>query len=186
MSITGDDLIRLYRKQPLPISCAAVALLFGLATYYRMDLLPAAEEELARVTKLGERQSTNIRNAAQLDEHYNALVAVNKAIAARVIRAGDLAQNSRYFYKIEAECGVRLLDLRPTSVAAKGKGLYIPVGYAVTVDGDYSNLIAFLTALETGTHFCRVMSVSIKNDSVPGGEPKPMSMTLTIDLLGTL
>lgn len=187
MSLTGQNLIALFKKHPIGIGCGLVAFAFAGAGYYRMDLVPAAETLLEQRTNEGEKLKNNIKNSVQLKEQYEALVAANREIASRAIRMGALTTNLQYFYRIEAETGTKLIDVRQLAPApVKGPApKYLRIPYAMSVQGSYANVLNFLRKVEAGTHFCRVVSASI--NPVPSGTdvtPGAVTLTLSLEVLG--
>jgi len=114
-----------------------------------------------------------------------ALISSNAQTDSRLVSSADLATNLGYFYKMEADAGVKLLDLRQASPAkSAAKSTYLPVGYTVAVQGEYKKVITFLQKVETGDHFCRVLSASF---SAKAGEPADTStitLSLSLELLG--
>ena len=97
---------------------------------------------------------------------------------ARLIRASDIGINQQYFYRLETESGVKLVDLRQ---GARGtpKGGTVPISFTVSAQGDYAQVLAFLRALENGAHFCRVQS-----GSCSGPRKGPVTVALNLELLG--
>lgn len=182
---TPDDIMAFIKTNPIGFICAAVALAFGGAIYYRSSELPQTTALLEQKSKEGARLAANVRNSARLPEQIAAMTAATKAIEGRLVRPGELAQNLQYFYRLEAETGVKLTDLRQlTATAPRGAkpGTSFGVGFAVTVQGDYRTLLEFMRRLEQGTHYCRVMSASI---ALAGPErTSPLTLALGLELLG--
>lgn len=184
MSLTGQDLVALFKKHPIGISCGLAAFVFAGASYYRMDLIPAAEALLEQRTSEGEKLKNNLKNSVLLKEQHDALVAANREIASRAIRMGALTTNLQYFYRIEAETETKLIDVRQLAPApVKGPApKYLRIPYSLSVQGDYAKIISFLRKLETGSHFCRVTSATI--NPVPSGSPGSVTLTLSLEVLG--
>ena len=110
------------------------------------------------------------------------IVAVNKAIDARIVRASQYAKNLQYFYKLEAENEVKLLDVRQNPVPKNTKTLYVGIPYNVNIQGPYKNVMAFLQRLEKGKHFCRINGASFTK--FVGTGDGSMTLALSLDLLG--
>lgn len=184
MSLTGQDLVALFKKHPIGIGCGLAAFVLAGASYYRMDLIPAAETLLEQRADEGEKLKNNIKNSVLLKEQHDALVAANREIGSRAIRLGALTTNLQYFYRIEAETETKLIDVRQLAPApVKGpQPKYLRVPYSLSVQGNYSNVINFLRKLETGSHFCRVTSATIA--PIPTGEPGSVTLTLSLQILG--
>jgi len=133
---------------------------------------------------LGERIDANLKNGAQLADQYAALAAARKEIESRLIHADEIAKNLQFFYKLEAETGVKLVDLRqstagPGAKPSKSKSFYRSVGYVVAVRGDYVRILDFIRRLESGQRFCRIMTATM---GVGAGTEKERASEMTINL----
>ena len=173
------------KKHPIGVASAVCCLICAFLLYYRAGLID--EEQTAFDAKSVEALNiaTNIRNSANLPEQLAEIEAMSKEFEGRLVRAGQLAVNLQYFYKLEAENEVKLLDLRPGNVAGKGgKSLYVGIPYAVAVQGGYKQVLAFLQRLEAGRHFCRFNNVNLTKASSDSRSDQ-ITLTLSIELLGT-
>ncbi|HEY0946569.1 MAG TPA: hypothetical protein VGD81_14925 [Opitutaceae bacterium] len=200
MSLTGQDLAAAFKKRPISLGSALAALVFGAATYYRSAAVPEMESLLEQRTTEGERLKNNIKYSALLDDQLAALMAANRDIQERSVRPVERAKNYQYFYKMEADTGVKLLDLRQMELPAAGgarpgtppkgpKPTYVGVPYSVAVQGTYPQVLNFLRRLESGLHFCRLLNASVstarnQNETTDSG-PTPITLSLTLELLGT-
>lgn len=185
--MTGSDLIGIGRRHPFLSVCLGLTLGLAAAAYFRSDLIPEAEAELAQKTAEADKHASNASNAAQLKEQLAALVAANKEIDARVIRAGQLGVNYQFFYKIIAESGVKQVDLRqsPVTAAAAAKASkagFVPVAFTVAVQGDFRQVLHFLRLLESGARYGRVNGATFSQ--VAGERGGAISLTLNLELLG--
>jgi hypothetical protein len=182
--MTNEEMALFLRKNAISVSCAVVSLLIGVTLYYRSDALPDAEKVLATKAEAGELLAANIEDSAQLREQHATLVASNNAIADRMIRVGQLAENLQYFYRLESETGTKLTDPRqnpwnPPKNAAKLN--YTVVNFQLTAQGDYPQVIDLLRKLEDGEHFCRVNTCLLRPTATSRGGP--ISMVLSLDLM---
>lgn len=183
----------LVKKFPVGSSALVVGLITLAALIFRYLDVATLQETHDKTAAEGQRLASNISHAGQLSEQTQVLEAANAIIAGRLINPSDLAINLQYFYKLEAESGVKLIDTRPVDTRARAKaavkGSYTPVQYVVSLQGGYGRVLAFLRKLEHGTHFCRVISSSISetqgDQEKTGGEKNSeMVMSLTVELLG--
>lgn len=182
--MTNAELFAFVRKNPIGIGCGFLAVALGAAIYFRSDRVPESEAELEQKSSEAERYKNNLKNATQLQEHYDALVAVNKAVDARIVRYSRLGMNLQYFYNLESETGVKLTtDPRISPPVAKKdpKAAYFSIPVNLSVQGSYPQLLAFMRRLENGTHFCRVLTVSMAG---AGDRNSPLSLGITLELLG--
>jgi hypothetical protein len=186
--MTNEELVAFLRKNLIAVICVAATIGIGFTIYYRSDALPDAEKVLADKTKEGELLAANIEDSNQLKEQQAAMVDANQVIADRMIQVGQLADNLQYFYRLESETGIKILDLRQNAWSPPGKGaaktFYTPVGFQVSAQGDYPKVLDLLRRLETGEHYCRVTSCDLKptNAETRGGD---LVVALNLELLGT-
>jgi len=183
--MTSADLIALVRKNPVSFGSGLIAVVLGLAIYFRSADLPAAAALLEQKATEGTRLANNVRYGAQLTEQLAALTAAGREIEGHLVRGSDLANNLQYFYRLEAETGTKLIELRqnPSSTSAKGaKGSFAGVSFSVSLQGDYPVILDFLRRLENGARYCRVISANI---AIVGPDRNtPLKLALNVELLG--
>ena len=184
--MTNAELIAFLRKNVICVVCVLLSIAIAVTIYLRSGLLPEAERTLAEKSKQGELILANIEDAHQLKEQHAALVAANQAIANRMIRVGQLAENLQYFYRLESETKTKLTDPRQVAWTPPPKNApkttYTSVGFAITAQGTFAQLMDLLRRLENGEHYCRVITCNLR----PTGEQRgsPLMMTLNLELLG--
>ena len=184
--MTNKDVIAFVKKNPIGVGCGVLALALAAGIYLRGDNLPAAQTQLEQIAKEGDRLATNIKNAARLEEQLAALTAAEKQIDPRIVHGSELAKNLQYFYKLEADTGTKLSDLRQISSGALVKGqktIFTSVSFSFSVQGEYPALLDCLRRLEHGTYFCRVVTanVTVPNETDRSG---PLKLNLVVELLG--
>jgi hypothetical protein len=187
--MAGEQILATLKANPISVACGALALALGVGIYFRSDRVPEAEALLDQKASLGERIGANINNGVGLAEQTAALAAARQQIDSRLIHPDELAKNLQFFYKLEAETGTKLIDLRQNANqprgATRGKPGYIGVGYALTVRGDYIRLLDFLRRLESRQRFCRIMTASVAvNGSSPSERANELTLNLALELLG--
>jgi hypothetical protein len=183
MAISQKQVIAFIKKNPIGFGCGALCLMLAAAMYYRSDLVPAAEAELEQQSSEAERLASNLKNAAQLQEQLDAMIAAGKQVEARLVQPGDLAKNQQYFYRLEAETGTKI-DCHQNGLSAEKdrKTLYLSVPYSVTVQGDYAQILNLLRRLESGAHYCRVLGATLVAVGGGAGEASDGALTLTLNL----
>jgi Tfp pilus assembly protein PilO len=180
--MTFDDLIARIKKQPIGFACAVICLLSGGWLYFRSGEIDARQEEYRAKSEQAAKFISNVGVSKNLPEQVTELQVVTKEIDGRLVRAGQLAVNLQYFYKLEAENEVKLLDVRQNPVPKNTKTLYVGIPYNVNIQGPYKNVMAFLQRLEKGRHFCRINSASFTKFA--GGSDSSMTLALSLELLG--
>lgn len=183
MSVTTEKLREIIQKHPISIGCGVVALVLLGIVYFRSGAATAYSTELEQKTAEASRLAMNLKNSTQLKEHLEAVVAAGKGIEGRMIKADDLTTNRQYFYRLESDTGIKLLDLRQSPSTKKdAKSTYTPTAFSVNVQGEYTQLLTFLRQLERGPRFCRVLSASCNSAPERG---QLLVLSLSLELLGT-
>ncbi len=182
--MSNAELFAFVRKNPISLGCGALALVLAGAAYFRSDAIPESEAELTRKSAEGERLAANLKNGTQLPEHLDALVAANKIIDSRIVRASQLGKNLQYFYKLEGDTGVKLVTdprIAPPLAKKDPQAAYVSIPCNLSVQGNLPQLLAFLRGLESGTHFARVQNVALTSSA---DRNAPLSLSLNLELLG--
>ena len=179
--MAAEPLVATLKANPISVACGALALTLVAGIYLRSTRVPESEALLEQKATQGERIDANLKNGIQLSEQYAAITAARKEIDARLIKSDEIAKNLQFFYKLEAETGVKLVDLSQSTQgrASASKTSYRGVAYLVAVRGDYVRILEFLRRLESRQRFCRVMTATV---GVGGGTERERSGDLTINL----
>tara|TARA_R110002050_G_scaffold21431_4_gene59345 strand:- start:63 stop:641 length:579 start_codon:yes stop_codon:yes gene_type:complete len=189
MSLTSQDIVTAFKKHPVGFSCGLVAVLLAIGLYVRSGTIPELETTLEERTAVGEKGQNNIKNSALLDEQLAAMEGAVAQINARAIDRSALADNLQYFYQLEAEYGIKIVELRPESVSvSKTQATYVEAPFVLGAQGTYRQLLTLLRAIEKGRRFARVDTARFSPSSGPAsisaanGEPV-LLMTLNLKLL---
>jgi hypothetical protein len=184
------DLIAGLKKHPTGYACGLLCLICGVRLYFQSSELVDKQAEYETKSATAALILANVGNSAKLTEQTAEIQALTKEMEGRLMRAGQLAVNLQYFYKLEAENEVKLNDVRQGALAKSTgtKTLYIGVPYIVAVQGSFSHIMAFLQKLENGRHFCRFSSAIIAtsggaNYAATQANPD-MTLTLNLEILG--
>lgn len=186
MSVSNEQLLAFVKKNPIGVGCGVLSLLMAAAIYLRSDKLPAAQAVLDQKSTEADRHAINVRYAVQLKEQMDALNTADHAIDTRLVRAAQLATNTQYFYRLESDTGVKLINIfqnTTTAQAAKAtKNNFVPIAFTLTAQGSYAQLLDLLHRLENGVHYCRILSAT--TSKVGNGDNDVLSLNLSLELLG--
>ncbi len=187
--MTSADLLALFKKQPIGFSCAALSLILMALLYFRSDQIPENQGIADAKAAEAAQVLSNTRHAEGLVKQVEQMQVFGKEVESRLIRAGQLGINLQYFYKLEAENQVKLLDVRQGVPPKISKGLYVGIPYTLAVQGSFKQVVAFLQHLENGPHFCRFTSATYSKSAsasvdVPSGAAGGVTLNLTLELLG--
>lgn len=189
--MTSADLLAMIKKQPVGFACGLLCLICAGLLYFRGGKI--AENRAVFETKSAEatRILANVRNSEKLADQVVEIQALSKEMESRLVRAGQLAVNLQYFYKLEAETEVKLLDVRQGAMPKAAKTLYTGIPFNVSVQGSFKQVLAFLQKLENGPHFCRFSSVNYTklasvaaSRSSGGGDLSAITLSINLELLG--
>jgi hypothetical protein len=188
--MAAEPIVATLKANPISVACGALALTLAVGIYLRSSRVPEGEALLDKKATLGERIDANLKNGVQLADQFAAISASRKEIETRLVHPDELAKNLQFFYKLEAETGTKLVDLRQNPAppaakgAAKGKTFYKGVGYTLSVRGDYTRILDFLRRLESGQRFCRVLSASVGIGGSDKDRGNELTINLSLELLG--
>lgn len=183
--MTKDELVTFCRKNWISVAAGGLSLLLAGWVYYRSDAIPELEAALAQKSAEAERLALNDKYAKDLKEQVEALETANKEIDTRIVRASQVGTNTQYFYKLESDTGVKMVDFRPLAIAPPAKGskaIFTPVGFNVSVQGTLPQVLDFLRQLESGKRYSRVLTASLSG--TPTNRKGPLTLSLTVELLG--
>lgn len=186
--MTTQDLTEKIQRYPVPTSCAVIVIVCFFAFYLRMNLLTDLEIENDDVQRQMQQVEQNITHGKTLANDIAQMKAKTAELDARIIRPAELATNLKYFYEIEANTHVTIVDLRQSIPApAKGaaKTILGAVDYSVLVNGRFDQAISYLNELEHGRHIFRIDSLNLQRGSSDRAAPSatPLSMSLNLQLL---
>ena len=190
--MTGADLLAMIKKQPIAFGAGLVFIVCLVVYYFEMDAVTDARTTFEEKDTQARRIAENVRHANGLAEQTAEMQELGKQFDARMVRASQLATNLQFFYRLENETGVKLLDVRQNPVApvrAKGpKSAYVAVPFSVNVEGTYPQILAFLRRVEAGPGFARFATVTVNKSVGPrGGEAMQsdrLTASFTVEMLG--
>lgn len=181
--MNSAELVATFKKQPIGFACGAICVVCAVLLYFRGDKIEENQAEFKAKSAEATKILDNVRNSEKLPAQVAETQALAKEMESRLIRAGQLAVNLQYFYKLEAETEVKLLDIRQGTLPKGGKTLYMGIPFNVAVTGSFKQVLLFLQKLETGPHFCHFLSVNFVKAAGTSGTAG-ITLTLNIELLG--
>ena len=185
--MTSADLIATLKKHPIGFACGAICLVCAGLLYVRSSKIDENQAEYEAKSAEKDKILANVRFAEKLPEQVAQIQGLTKELEGRLVHSGQLAVNLQYFYKLEAENEVKLTDVRQGNPIKGSKVLYVGIPYAISVQGSFKQVVAFLQRLENGPHFCRFTVMSFAKGggtAADAGGATSMTVTLNLELLG--
>ena len=183
--MTSADLVTLIKKHPAGFACLLLCLVSGAVIYLRYGNISAGQDSLEAKSSELSRMVSNIRNSANLSEQVAGIQAHTKELDSRLLKASQLADNLQYFYKLETENGVKLVDVRQNALPRNTKAAaYVGVPFNVSVQGSYTQVMNFLNRLQNGRHLCRINTANFSKLAAAGSEGPMVNLSLNLELLG--
>jgi hypothetical protein len=170
------------RRYPFRLFCLLLAVLGAVGIYLLDSKIEAAHAELDQKSVEGARLAANVSYSSQLTSQLEAVSKATETITSRLVSPANLATNLQYFYRLEKETGVELIDVRQNTSSGKAKG-GTGVAFSVSVKGEYPALLGWLRRVENGPHFARFLSASMGATADRKG---PLTLAVTLELLGEL
>lgn len=188
--MTFADILKAVKKHVLVTCCAGATVVLVGFYFFRSGGIEELEATKSDRSKVEQTLSSNVIHATRLQEQYEALVASNALIQSRMVKVSDLARNQQYFYKIEADAGVKLTALGAVGSASGTKPTakmpYPTAQFSCTVQGTFPQVLLFLRQLEGGQMIQRVRSATLAQaSSTPddANDPK-LALTVVVEFLG--
>ena len=108
-------------------------------------------------------------------------------IESKTINPGALATNLQFFYRLEQDLELTIIDIRQGALGTgPPNATYLAVPYIVSVQGTYLQLLDFLQKLEQGDRLVQFVSANFSPGRGPAAQradPYDPLMVLTLDLI---
>jgi Tfp pilus assembly protein PilO len=190
MTLSSKDMAAFLKRYPIAIGCGVLSVILLAGAYIRSDRTTGLAKQSREGEEQGKKILKEIRDGANLAEQYEALIGHTKELESRLVLSSERARNQQYFYRIESETGVKEISLQPgarsTGPQRGSKTLYAGIGYSISVQGDYHQILDFLGRIESGQHFYRLISGSVSRagQRSSGSAASLITLTLNLELLG--
>lgn len=181
--MTSADLVVLLKKHPIGFGCAVLSIVCGVILYLRSAKIADGQAELEARSAEAAKMVANIRNSANLAEQLAEIQAHTGELEGRLLKASQLAVNLQYFYKLETENEVKLVDVRQGSLPKNPKTPYVGIPFTVSIQGSYAQVMNFMGRLQNGRHFCRINTANFTK-ATSGVSSGLVSLSINLELLG--
>ena len=166
------------RRHPLSALCAGICVVCGLLCWYIYTNMKWLDLEHKQVTQDTELAITSMISGPSVKQELAASREVTRRIEDNLVVEDNLAENLWYFYKIEQQTKVHILEMRPlNSLVSDSKSLFRRIPFSIRASGTYEQTAAFFYAIETGPRLASITSVSYRRN-----EPGSQSVILDVNL----
>ncbi len=179
------------RQYPVAIAALGFAAIIAVTITVRSSTLSELEHALEDREREWSRVSNNLKRARDLEAHLEQITEANEAVGKRLMDPSEVAINHDYFYQLERAAGVRLTTLNQGGVVpTRGSNIagieefkqYQLVGYTIALEGEFTNVVAFLNQLRNGHYFARISAFTANR--ARQAESGIVSANLQVQILG--
>lgn len=183
------------RKNYVIAICSAVVVVCLGVYFVRNDQITRLAADADDLSVRHSRILKNLKFASDIEADLEEIKRMDAEVNARLFAPEDLATNQRYFYQVESATGVEMSNIqqviKPLPDAKRDKKArkkaemspYQEIIYDMSVTGTYLEVLSFVRAIEGGSAFAVVESVSITGAKNAVGEPE-VEMRLSVSVLG--
>jgi Tfp pilus assembly protein PilO len=170
--------IAVARRNPLSVLCASICIVCGCICVYIHSNMDWLELEHKQVTQESDLAVASLISGPSVRQELAASREVTRRIEDNLVVEDNLAENLWYFYKIEQQTKVHILEMRPlNSLVSDSKSLFRRIPFSIRASGTYEQTAAFLYAIETGPRLAYITSVNYRRN-----EPGSLSVILDVNL----
>lgn len=188
MTLTLKDVVEFLKRYPIGVVCGFLSVIVLVGYYVRNTRASELGAQVKEVETQAQKILGDVENATNLVEHDAAVTKATKDLESRLVRSTERPRNQQYFYELESETGVKEISLQPASTELKkgANSFCYGIGYTITVEGDFRQILGFVGRLESGQHFYRLVSATVSHRKSPNapGEGAAITLTLNLELLG--
>jgi len=183
MKLDNQELLALAKSRPIVVGSVLWIAVLLIAVYFRSDAAADIKSKLEQAEKREELIVKNLKYASQLESQLLQLKAANAYFEKAALKHTDIANNQKFFYQLETESAIKLIDLRQSPPPALAKGaspnFYTPISFSLSIQGEYENIIGFLKRLEVSPSMAKLNHVAIN-----GPQEGIHSVDINLNLLG--
>jgi Tfp pilus assembly protein PilO len=184
MSVDSRKIASAIKKRPMLLGASLAVLVVLGVIYVRYNELELHKSRLAELQGSLSKLQKNVANSAQLDRQLEEIKKINEKVVSSALRPSELARNLQYFYTLEADNGVKLLDLQQQAVPAPPRGtaasVYAALTFTVNVAGEYEQVLKFMREVEKTFIGGKVLTATISTGSARSGQDPEKARLLSM------
>lgn len=177
------------RQYPWATATLTLAMLLGIYVWLQTEPQRQKQTQLAELRTQWERMERNLRNATGLAQQLEEMQDLQQQLKNRLTRREEVALNQSYFYQLEQASGVSIMTLNQQPPFTGQPPRHLPqaadfdiIGFAMTVEGEFSEVLRFIDSVQQGVFPARVENVTLNRGRDQAG--RKVSANLQIFILG--
>ena len=144
----------------------------------------AIATELASIEQRGGKVLQTITRRSVVAQQLETARATTKHLDEHLVRESDLAGNIAFFYELEEQTQVTLVQVRQFKAAPVPAGRhYLTVPFALQINGPYPAVLEYLNRLETSPRVLRVRNFSLARIRP---DATALDLDLEVEILGAV
>jgi hypothetical protein len=172
------------RRHPLSAVCAGICAVCFLCCWYIYSNMKWLELEHKQITQDGDLAMASMISGPSVRQERLAALECTRRIEENLVVEENLAENLWYFYKIEQQTKVRILELRPeNAIISNSRSLYKRIPFSIRAIGTYEQTAAFLYALETGPRLTYIPLLTYRRVELETASPLVI-LEMNVQMLG--
>jgi Tfp pilus assembly protein PilO len=176
--------IAVVRRHPLSALCGAVCVVCLLCCWYIYSNMKWLELEHKQVMQDADLATASMISGPSVKQERLAALECTRRIEDNLVVEDNLAENLWYFYKIEQQTKVRILELRPENpIISDSRSLYKRIPFSIRATGTYAQTAAFLYALETGPRLTYIPTLMYRRVELETANPM-VTLEMNVQMLG--
>ncbi len=157
------------RQFPILFVCGVLTPLALVLLFMRGPKAAQLDSQLANLEREWQQIQTNLERSAGLDEDIEQLESGLEEVQGRLMKTGDVALNSEFFYNLERQTGV-VFQRFSQGDATEGQGLNMAVDelrhfsvipYDISLSGNLESILTFIDALDRQRFIIRLESLNL-------------------------
>jgi Tfp pilus assembly protein PilO len=180
MSFYLQRFLALIRANPLVSASIVALLLAATANTYLWDRRNTLAKQHDDARRYGEAMRPALSSFTRLSAQVATTQEAVELIERNLIVEAELADNLNYFYKLETASRARIARVDQVTAQVVQGNPFKGVPFALQVVGSYSQLIAFIRAVETGPRLARIKEYSFARNDAKAGL---LALDLTVEVL---
>ncbi len=160
---------KILKTFPILFVCGILILLSSTLLMIRGSKVEERKQELQELERKWSQMQVNLDRSRELEEEVARLDQQLERLRERLFEVDEVAENFEFFYQLEEENNVKLRqftqgkpgDGEDLEIGRKGLSNFSVLPYAMVAEGNFAELLEFLTALNHADPIVRIDDVRL-------------------------